>query len=73
MDSLTAHETNESANHLYKEKVSQLDICLDISNFCLDSYQASLFWTNYKIDGIDLTCTCIWFSACFDKYILRIS
>lgn len=36
MDSLTAHETNESANHLYKEKVSQLDICLDISNFCLD-------------------------------------
>lgn len=32
MDNLTAHETNESANHLYKEKVSQLDISLDIQH-----------------------------------------
>lgn len=45
MDSLTAHETNESANHLYKEKVSQLDICLDMQHSksqCLDSFCCKL-------------------------------
>ena len=29
MENLSAHETDESANHLYKEKVS----CLDLSEF----------------------------------------
>lgn len=37
MDSLTAHETNESANHLYKEKVSQLDTPTSVSMFRLIS------------------------------------